>query len=278
MKTGVLNMLTIKKASQMEIIASKDEWLIEGVIPSKSLCLLGAAPKQGKTMIALELSTALCSGKPAFDKHLIPKKGRVLYFAGEDSETGLKRRIEAFADAKKTSVNDMELYAITGQPLLIDDAKGREVLHAAILGYKPDLLVLDNLSRIHRSNENNATNMAHLFEFLQEIKNKYDTSILLICHLGKNGTLRGSSQIDSYYESAMFLKSKNGQRYVDFKFRNYEERLDVPYQLVAKNGLRIKLDSAEVTPITIVNSLTEEQALATGRYIRTQSGGIMRIA
>jgi RecA-family ATPase len=239
-------MLNIKKASELQVVSSNDAWLIENVIPRASLCLLGAAPKQGKTMIALELSVALCSGLKAFDKHQASRKGRVLYFAGEDSETGLKARIDGFCKNKGVNASDLELYAITGQTLLVDNKEGQQALASIIEQMKPDMVVLDNLSRIHRSNENNATAMGELFEFLQSVKLKFKCSILLVAHMGKDGTLRGSSQIDSYYEAAMFLKSdKSGKKYADFKFRNYEERTGVPYSLKTDNGLTVCMGEDE---------------------------------
>jgi RecA-family ATPase len=252
--------IVIKRASELQ--AKTSEWLIEDIIPERSLCFLSAAPKLGKTMVALELATALTSGKPAFGKYKVMRKGKALYFAGEDAEGGFKKRIDGFAKAKGVDVNGLELYTVTEQKLLVDTPEGRAELERMLDYVKPDLLVLDNLSRIHHSNENNAILMGEIFEYLQHIKIKYGISILLVHHMGKDGTLRGSSQIDSYYEAALFLKLRNEQRVIDFKFRNYEERIGVPYAVNSNNGnlsvelgeVQVKEETAKVIPMKQVSS------------------------
>lgn len=229
--------LVIKKSSQLIAREGNEEWLITDLLPRNSLALVSAEPKQGKTMFALDLITSFCSGTKALGQFNSVNKGTGLYIALEDTESILKNRIDGFMSAKSIPKDTMELYTVTDQLLLIDTNEGKNTLIRAIESSRPELLVLDNLSRIHTSNENNATQMGILFEFLQELKRTYGVTIVVVCHTGKaeNGP-RGSSQINSYYEAGFFLKNRNGQKYIDRIYRGYPSVKDTPYSIVSDNG------------------------------------------
>ncbi len=226
--------LIVKKAKDLKPVDLTNQWLIEGLIPTRSLVLLSAAPKLGKSFLALDIMTSLSSGVKAFDQFNVNQTGGSLYIALEDSPSIVRDRLEAFSIAKEVSFESLNVNVVTDQILQLDQPDGRKALEASIKATQPKLVVIDNLARIHSGNENSAKAMGELFEFFQLLKRKYATTILVVCHAGKETKIRGSSQIDSYYEAGIFLKTSGNQTFMDLKFRGYPSVEGLPYRIVSE--------------------------------------------
>lgn len=77
-------------------------WAVDGLI-SEGLNILAGAPKSGKSWLALDIATAITTGKQALG-HFRCSKGTVLYLALEDSERRVTERIETLG--MKDDLND----------------------------------------------------------------------------------------------------------------------------------------------------------------------------
>ena len=67
------------------------EWIVPGLIPEGCFIVAGP-PKIGKSWWALQLATSVAQGALAFDK-FETERGRVFYFALEDSKTRIHKRL-----------------------------------------------------------------------------------------------------------------------------------------------------------------------------------------
>ena len=70
----------------------EDKFFIENLIPVGSLCLLSSRPKAGKTNLALQMATAIASGK--FFLSFKTKKAKVLFISLELNQKQMKKRLE----------------------------------------------------------------------------------------------------------------------------------------------------------------------------------------
>lgn len=249
-----MNTLGVKKVTELTSIGTDNQWLIENLLPKNCLALLSAPPKHGKSMIALDLLTSVSSGANALGKFSVKMIGRCLYVAIEDTEKIIKNRVELFANAKGVDAKNLELYVYADQSLLIDTDLGKQKFEAMLTSFKPTFVVLDNLSRIHSSNENSAQVMQTIFEYLQGIKRQFGLTLMVICHSGKDSKIRGSSQIDSYYEAGIFLRSNGSGMLMDLTYRGYPSVKDIPYRINDNNnGIAIDIGS------TVVEHCAKEQ-------------------
>lgn len=235
------------KVFELKETDAGNQWLIENLIPTGSLALLSAPPKHGKSMIALDVLTSICSGAKAMGEYSVPVKGKALYFALEDTATIIKGRAKAFCQKKKVPLESLDLFVYADQPLLIDTPEGKLGFENLIKDIKPSFVVLDNLARIHTSNENNAAAMGEIFEYLKGVTRLYNCTVLVICHSGKDSKIRGSSQIDSYYEAGIFLRTKGSQLMMDTTFRGFPSVADIPYKIVSDDdGLSIAIGDTAI--------------------------------
>src|SRR5687767_4450607 len=69
------------------------QWLIDSVVPTRSLCLLYGSPGAGKTFVALDWAFAVASGTAWQGRAVRP--GPAIYVLAEGS-AGLPRRVRAW--------------------------------------------------------------------------------------------------------------------------------------------------------------------------------------
>lgn len=278
-----MNAPIIKKASELKADPSEEQrWLISNFLPRSSLCLIAAPPKHAKSLICLEVMTSLCSGTKAMGKFEATGKGTCLYWSVEDQESIIKDRLDRFCAAKKIDIEQLALFVAAEQSLLLDTALGQKQLEDQIAEIQPDLCVLDCLRGLHQSNENSATAMNAIFEFLHKLKNKFKCTILVVHHSGKDAgnKLRGSSVLESWYEAGYFARSHGSQMVMDIKFRAHPSVESIPYA-IRSEGERLKIEIVEASAEeqeAITESLPEtydiNELVRRGELVRLPSGGI----
>jgi hypothetical protein len=84
---------------------------------------------------------------------------------------------------------------------------------------RPHVLVLDPLVRLHRLDENSASDISRLLGFLRELQRAFDLAVVLVHHASKKHraqpgqTLRGSSDLHAFGDSNAYL-ARDGDRLV----------------------------------------------------------------
>lgn len=222
---------------------SAGEWLVPSLIPEKSLTILSAEPKRGKTLVACEIGLALSLGEPILHVHQPVRKAKVLLCLLEDLEGEVKKRLSGIAHAHFHTLEQVEnLSVITGAELRLDQEEGRTSLENAIIESKPDLVVLDNLSRLTMSES--LRSMRDLFGYLKKLKDRLGCSILVVAHEGKQKrsggfAIRGSSEIFSWCEShiRIFHDAANDQLMISRIFRNHAHHEDTPLNVYQSGSI-----------------------------------------
>jgi hypothetical protein len=178
------------------------EWLIESIIPKRAFVALYAPPASFKSFIALDIAEAVATGRDWMG-YRVPKKGAVLYIAGE-GHGGMGARVKA-CKIQNNSPDGANLYVIRAQINIRSSQEDFDALIAAIneliaqIDEPLELIILDTLMRMSGGgfNENSSEDMGGFITQAGKIQAIYLCAMLLIHHSGKDITkgLRGHSSL-----------------------------------------------------------------------------------
>jgi hypothetical protein len=83
----------------------------------------------------------------------------------------------------------------------LERSESLAALRAMVDAYKPAVLIIDPFREAHGQAENDADEMGPLLRPLRSLAHDTDTSIVLVHHMNKNGTFRGSTAIRAACDS-----------------------------------------------------------------------------
>lgn len=152
----------------------------------------------GKSFWALEAAMAIaCSVAGGDLVGLSPAcAGRVVYFAGEDPEVALVRRIHAIGQhlnqqAREAIAKNLILESIMGKRLNVMD--DRHLVRITEFCEGARLIVLDTLSRVHDRDENSNGDMSRLIATLEHVATNTGASVLYLHHVSKGSAREGQA-------------------------------------------------------------------------------------
>jgi hypothetical protein len=165
-----------------EILAlPQPEWLIEPILPKKSLAMLYGPPGVGKSFVALDMGLAIVRGLPWMG--CATKRGSVVYVAAEGS-AGLTKRLSAWRARHSPSAEQGAVFVLEPVQLLQKAQVGAllaAVRHRSLLPV--GLIVLDTLSRCFLGGEENSADDAGLLiAAADELRRETGATVLLIHH------------------------------------------------------------------------------------------------
>ena len=187
-------------------------WLIEDLWTHQAVGLIGGPPKICKTFLALEMALAVASGTPCLGRFPVHNPGPVLLFAAEDAPPQVHDRLLGLARARRVDFHQLPIFLILADQLRLDHPQDQARLTDAIELHQPRMLILDPFVRLHRLQENSATEVSALLADLRTLQRRFDLAILLVHHTRKAGglvsgqTLRGSSDLHAWGDSNLYLK------------------------------------------------------------------------
>lgn len=161
------------------------EWLVENYIPKRSIGMLYGPSSVGKTHVVLGMAAKITTGGSWCENDV--EQGLVLFMAGE-GHTGFKRRLLAIEEWHELSIDRNNL-RFSERAISIDSDEGIKEIIGAIeaLDRAPSLIIIDTLSRhLMSSSENDNAEMARVINRLEVVKKRFDCSIMIIHHTGKN--------------------------------------------------------------------------------------------
>lgn len=192
-------------------------WLIREVWARSALGLIGGAPKCCKSWLGLDLATSVASKTPCLGRFPVDDPGPALVYLAEDSLAAVRARIQALCHHRGLDLARLDLSVITVPVLRLDLASDQQRLMATLENVKPRLLLLDPLVRLHRLDENSASEISGLLGFLRQLQRTYDTAVVLVHHASKKHraqpgqALRGSSDLHAVGDSNAYLaRQKDG--------------------------------------------------------------------
>lgn len=203
--------LATVSAAQLVRSARPVEWLVEGLLLKSGAAILGGAPKAGKSFLALDLCVAVASGTTGAGHFRVEAPCPVTLLCAEDPSAVLAQRLAALARSRSKVLEELPIDVIVEAAVRLPEALPR--LAATLERSRPGLLLLDPLIRLHRADENSATEMAVVLDGLRDLARSSQTAILLVHHARKapsNGSpgagLRGSSDLAAFGDSNLYLR------------------------------------------------------------------------
>ena len=162
----------------------------------------------------------------------------MLLFPAEDSLAVVRQRLEGIATAAQVAFASLPVDVITAPALRLDTAADRERLANTVQSLKPTLLILDPLIRLHRVDENDASQIAALLSYLRELQRKFQLAVLLVHHARKDSqasrpgqALRGSSELHGWGDSNLYMRRRKNQLTLSTEHRAAPSQDHIPLQL-----------------------------------------------
>ncbi len=169
-----------------------------GLVPG-SINLIGGDPGIGKSTLLLQVALELA------------EKIKILYVSGEESERQIKMRADRLhrdQDGNPLGLpEDLLLLTETNLDLILD--------HAADL--KPTLLIIDSIQTSYLphlvSSAGSVSQVRESASQLREYAKRTGTSVFLIGHVTKEGTIAGPRVLEHIVDTVLFLEGDRYQAY-----------------------------------------------------------------
>ena len=233
-----MNPFPVQRASQLASSGPQTQWLGQDLWTEQAVGILGGEPKCCKSFLALDVAVSVASGTACLRQFPVRRSGPVLLFPAEDSLAVVRQRLEGIAAAAQVPFASLPVQVITAPSLRLDTATDRLRLSQTVQAQHPVLLVLDPLIRLHRVDENDATQIAALLSYLRELQRQFQLAVLLVHHARKDShssrpgqALRGSSELHGWGDSNLYLRRKGSQLTLSTEHRAAPSRDHIPLQL-----------------------------------------------
>lgn len=252
-----MNALPVQRASQLECNGPQTQWLVEELWTDQAVGILGGEPKCCKSFLALDVAVSVASGAACLRQFPVRRSGPVLLFPAEDSLAVVRQRLEGIATAAQVPFGSLPVQVITAPSLRLDTQPDRQRLSCTVQEQRPVLLILDPLIRLHRVDENDATQIAALLSYLRQLQRQFQLAVMLVHHARKDSqssrpgqALRGSSELHGWGDSNLYMRRKGSQLTLSTEHRAAPSQDHIPLQLAASGAavaLRI-METSSVEP------------------------------
>ena len=223
------------------------DWLVDGILERESLTLVYGDPGCGKSFFAVDLGACVATGLPWKGREV--QQGDVLYMAGERRD-GIVRRAHAWGIANEMKVPTslgISSYAID----LNDSEKSLPEIQKAIeeVNYENlQMIIVDTLARHYSGDENTAIDMSDFVRTLDQLKQFYGATILVVHHLGKAHEKgpRGSTALRGALDTEILIKKERDKQTVT----NTKQREAEPFDPMSFQFNQVNMSDENGKPIT----------------------------
>ena len=176
------------------------EYLLGTWLPMQSFGMVYAPTGVGKSWFVMSMALAIAQGNERVLGWRLNKQVPVLYVDGEMTLAEIKDRFQKLSPGGMDNVYVLPSEGLfkDGCPLSLDKPEDQEAFEELLRfvgdqGQRPQLIILDNLSSLRNSvNENDNSEMQKFVTWLVSLRSK-GYAVLLVHHTGKNGEQRGAS-------------------------------------------------------------------------------------
>lgn len=234
-----MNTLPVQRASQLATTGPQTQWLVEGLWSDQAVGILGGEPKCCKSFLALDVAVSVASGGACLRQFPVGRTGKVLLFPAEDSLAVVRQRLEGIAAAAQVPFASLPVEVITAPSLRLDLAPDRQRLSNTVENQHPILLILDPLIRLHRVDENDASQIAALLSYLRQLQRQFHLAVIVVHHARKDSNssrpgqaLRGSSELHGWGDSNLYMRRRGSQLTLSTEHRAAPSQDHIPLQLI----------------------------------------------
>jgi hypothetical protein len=231
--------LPVARAADLDVSPPEAQWLVRPLWGRAAVGVIGGQPKLGKSWLGLSLALSVASGTPCLDRFPVENPGPALVYLAEEALPLVRDRIDALCQHYRLDIASLDLHVITAPALRLDLERDQKRLAATVAALRPALLLLDPLVRIHRCDENSATEISALLAYLRELQRTFDVAITLVHHVSKRRrarpgqALRGSSDLHGWLDCGAYLSRHDDQLLLTLEHRSAPAPDPIPLQLVS---------------------------------------------
>ena len=209
------------KALDLTIPPPEYNWLVKGLICQGDTTMIVGEPNVGKSWISLSLAVAMADNKSQWLGHEVQNHGKVLYIDEENPHDVVYHRLRQLGAENLTGLRYLHRQGVRL------DRNFDKLLDEAI-AYEPSMIVLDSLTRFHTRDENNAGEMASLFnDSINVLCRETGAAVVLLHHTNKSDSnssyvkTRGSSDIGAAIDCGIEARKTGANSFnlVHFKSR-----------------------------------------------------------
>lgn len=207
-------------------------WLVQDLVPSQTVTLLGGDGGTGKSLLALQLAFAVATGGAWIGRSVA--RGSALFISAEDDKDEVHRRLFDVARASGIALDNLTgltLRSLAGEDALLAtlDRSGGVLrpsplfseIDKRIAEDCPALVVLDTLADLFPGNENDRAQARHFVGILRGIANRHGCAVLLLAHPSLSGMTTGAGTSGS----TAWNNSVRSRLYLDRMVDNPDSRL-----------------------------------------------------
>jgi len=206
------------------------EWRIECLLPKEGVGILAGPAGYGKSWMLLDLAIE-CARGGKWLGHFMTTSCNILYVDEESSSGLLRKRLRKLLGAKKLPANGQKAYFCVGQGICLTKPGSVERLRQLIDALRPGLVIVDSLIRVHRAEENSASDMSQVFAVVKGLVREFGCSFLFADHQRKPSNwgvsldlmLRGSSEKTAFVDTLLSLQKKYDALIVEHSKSRYDE-------------------------------------------------------
>jgi len=220
------------------------EFLIEGFLALDSITALAAPVGQRKSLIAMNVAHALCTGEPLFDYFKVAKRpNHVVYLCPEMGLSSFSTRLKRIG-----------LDSYVGQSLFCQTMDEDSIKLTDLDGELPGaVVIIDTLTRFVEGDQNSSEDMSRFARVIFTLKRRGATVLLL--HHSIKGTanapltldsaMRGSTELAAFVTSCWATRLQNPDEpyqspslLVNVKQRDFESK---PFEAACDETCRMRI-------------------------------------
>jgi len=285
-------------ANDASISRDYDPWILEPLIPYKSISIIDGLGGSGKSWLSLDISYSISLGVDFVGLFPVRRSGTVLYLTAEESPEVFIQRVDmvqkhykenssfkwiSFLD-KNLEISSYLCKKKRGEPTVTETAEALEWL---ITEEKPLLLILDSLVNFYGLDENSSEDAAFFYDVLKYFIRKYHVSFLILHHQNKEAmrvqsddviSFRGSGVLREQARSRLVYKNiKITEKIIAKKIKveksNYYSKLKD--ELLTDGSIYLKFESGKHVydkAFELMARRTEEEAKQKGNKKKSKKG------
>lgn len=188
----------------------KRDWIAEGLIAEHTKTMIAAAPKSGKTMLAIQLALAFATGG-MFMNRFRCKQMKVLYIDGEVGRQTFVERLKNVAYAMGIN-RSSEIFGANPMIEYMDGTQEYELMNmtdSMIEKFKSKnygLIIIDPIYLLFEGDESSSEDANKFMKILNKLKDGLNCSIVFVHHHSK-GLQGEKASWDRYSGSGVFARN-----------------------------------------------------------------------
>ena len=184
-------------------------------------------------------------------------------YLAEDALPRVRDRVAHLCRHRGLDLARLDLHVVTADRLRLDSERDQLALDQTVARFRPALLLLDPLVRLHSLDENSASDISSLLGFLRSLNRRYQLALVLVHHLAKRSrrnlgqSLRGSSDLHAWTDSACYLVRRADDR-LQLTVEHRSAPAPDPLLLRLSGGgqpLSLLVDSSDDTPTPLAEAI-----------------------